>query len=85
MWGLAPFRGTASGEKAWKRVFILFLTLALQGRGFGGLADEAERDFFLYVFENVGWNIFLIAKELVILQAITILRRLPPPNNFVKF
>ena len=85
MWGLAPFRGTASGKKAWKRVFILFLTLALQGRGLGGVGGEAEWDFFLYVFENVGWNIFLIAKELVILQAITILRRLPPPNNFVKF
>ena len=77
--------GRRVGEKAWKRVFIFFPTLALQGRGLGGVAGEAERDFFLYVFENVGWNIFLIAKELVILQAITILRRLPPPNNFVKF
>ena len=85
MWGLSPYGGTTSWEKDKKRVFILFLTFALQGRGFGGLANEAERDFFLYVFENVGWNIFLIAKELVILQAITILRRLPPPNNFVKF
>ena len=77
--------GRRVGEKARKRVLIFSPTLALQGWGFGGVADEAERDIFLYVFENVGWNIFLIAKELVILQAITILRRLPPPNNFVKF
>ena len=28
--------------------------IALQGWGFGGVADEAERGFFLYVFENVG-------------------------------
>ena len=40
--------------KARKRVFILFPTPALQGWGFGGVAGEAERDFFLYVFENVG-------------------------------
>ena len=85
MWGLSPYGGTTSWEKARKRVLIFFPTPALQGWGLGGVADEAERDFFLYVFENVGWNIFLIAKELVILQAITILRRLPPPNNFVKF
>ena len=84
MWGLSPYGGTTSWEIDKKLVFILFLTLALQGRGLGGVAGEAE-SFFLYVFENVGWNIFLIAKELVILQAITILRRLPPPNNFVKF
>ena len=40
--------------KSQKTSAHFFSTLALQGWGFGGVADEAERGFFLYVFENVG-------------------------------
>ena len=40
--------------KSLKTSAHFFSTLALQGWGFGGVADEAERGFFLYVFENVG-------------------------------
>ena len=40
--------------KSLKTSAHFFSTPALQGWGFGGVAGEAERGFFLYVFENVG-------------------------------
>ena len=40
--------------KSQKTSAHFFPTPALQGWGLGGVAGEAERDFFLYVFENVG-------------------------------
>ena len=40
--------------KSQKTSAHFFSTPALQGWGLGGVAGEAERDFFLYVFENVG-------------------------------